>query len=58
MPPNDPLVLTVILNWCTAEMTLRAAAAALREMEGIEGEIIHFSIDLDGYPRFLASSSR
>mgnify|MGYP003676828734 CR=1 FL=1 len=40
MPPNDPLVLTVILNWRTAEMTLRAAAAALREMEDIEGEII------------------
>lgn len=40
MPPNEPRVLTVILNWRTAEMTLRAAAAARREMEGIAGEII------------------
>jgi GT2 family glycosyltransferase len=40
MPPNDPRLLTVILNWRTAEMTLRAAASALREMEGIAGEII------------------
>ncbi len=40
MLPNEPCLLTVILNWRTAEMTLRAAAAALREMEGIAGEII------------------
>jgi len=40
MPPNDPRLLTVILNWRTAEMTLCAAAAALREMAGITGEII------------------
>lgn len=40
MPPNEPRLLTVILNWRTAEMTLCAAAAALREMEGIAGEII------------------
>lgn len=32
-------VLTVILNWRTPGMTLRAAQAALREMEGIEGAI-------------------
>ncbi len=32
-------VLTIILNWRTAEMTLQAAEAALREMEGIAGEI-------------------
>lgn len=32
-------VLTVILNWRTPAMTLRAAEAALREMEGIAGEI-------------------
>jgi N-acetylglucosaminyl-diphospho-decaprenol L-rhamnosyltransferase len=34
-----PTVLTIILNWRTAEMTLQAAEAALREMEGIAGEI-------------------
>ena len=32
-------VLTVILNWRSAEMTLDAAAAALRAMEGIAGAI-------------------
>ncbi|MGL5009901.1 MAG: glycosyltransferase family 2 protein [Paracoccaceae bacterium] len=32
-------VLTVILNWRTADMTLRAAEAALRAMEPIEGAI-------------------
>lgn len=35
----DPTVLTVILNWRTAEMTLRAVAAATRAMEGIAGAI-------------------
>ncbi len=34
-----PRLLTVILNWRTPEMTLRAAEAALRAMEGIEGAI-------------------
>jgi N-acetylglucosaminyl-diphospho-decaprenol L-rhamnosyltransferase len=33
-------VLTVILNWRTAEMTLKAAEAALRAMEPIEGAIV------------------
>lgn len=33
-------VLTIILNYKTAEMTLRSAEAALREMDGIEGEVI------------------
>lgn len=33
-------VLTVILNWRTAEMTLRAAKAAQRAMEGIAGAIV------------------
>lgn len=37
MPPR---LLTVILNWRTPDMTLRAAAAALREMEGIAGELV------------------
>jgi len=33
-------VLTVILNWRTADMTLRAAEAAVMAMEGIEGAIV------------------
>lgn len=32
-------VLTVILNWRTPEMTLNAAEAALREMQGLEGAV-------------------
>ena len=32
-------VLTVILNWRTAEMTLEACAAAIAAMEGVEGAI-------------------
>ncbi|PJF08659.1 glycosyltransferase [Pseudorhodobacter sp. MZDSW-24AT] len=33
-------VLTVILNWRTAQMTLRAAEAALLAMRGIEGAVV------------------
>ena len=33
-------VMTVILNWRTAEMTLRAAEAAVRAMDGMEGAIV------------------
>ena len=40
MPPNDPKLLTVVLNWRTADMTLRAAETALREMQGISGELV------------------
>lgn len=36
---TDPTVLTVILNWRTADMTLRAAQAARLAMEGINGAI-------------------
>jgi len=36
----SPRLLTVILNYRTAEMTLRATEAALREMDGIAGEIV------------------
>ncbi len=36
----NPTVLTVLLNWRTAEMTLRAADAAERAMEGIAGGIV------------------
>lgn len=37
---NNPTLLTVILNYRTPELTLKAAAAARREMAGIEGEIV------------------
>lgn len=33
-------ILTIILNYKTAEMTLKSARAALHEMDGIEGEIV------------------
>lgn len=35
-----PTVLTVILNWRTAEMTLRAAEAALVALEGVSGSLV------------------
>ena len=34
-----PVVLTIILNWRTPAMTLQATEAALREMDGLAGEI-------------------
>ncbi|WP_128513769.1 glycosyltransferase family 2 protein [Tabrizicola thermarum] len=37
---DGPTVLTVILNWRTADMTLRAAEFAERAMEGIAGGIV------------------
>ena len=37
---TEPRLLTVILNYRTADMTLRSVEAALKAMEGIEGEII------------------
>lgn len=36
---NDPTVLTVLLNFRTADMTLKALEAALRETAGIAGSI-------------------
>ncbi|PCH72953.1 MAG: glycosyl transferase [Rhodobacteraceae bacterium] len=36
----DPTVLTVILNYRTPEMALDSAAAAVRAMDGIKGEIL------------------
>ena len=38
--PPSPLILTVILNYRTAQMTLESAKCALREMEGIAGEVV------------------
>ncbi|MGH1577972.1 MAG: glycosyltransferase family 2 protein [Planktotalea sp.] len=35
-----PSILTIILNYKTAEMTLRSAEAALREMADLDGEIV------------------
>lgn len=40
MSGDGPTVLTVLLNWRTAEMTLRAAESAERAMEGIAGGIV------------------
>jgi hypothetical protein len=37
---DAPRLLTVILNWRTPEMTLRAAQAAAREMAGLNGRIV------------------
>ena len=37
---SGPTVLTVLLNWRTAEMTLRAADSAERAIEGIDGGIV------------------
>lgn len=36
----EPRLLTVVLNYKTPEMTLKSVAAALREMEGIAGELV------------------
>ncbi|NHB77057.1 glycosyltransferase family 2 protein [Rhodobacter calidifons] len=38
--PEGPTVLTVLLNWRTADMTLRAADSAERAMQGIAGGIV------------------
>ncbi len=38
--PTGPTVLTVLLNWRTADMTLRAAASAEIAMQGIAGGIV------------------
>lgn len=35
-----PTLLTVIVNWRTPDLTLAAAAAALREMDGIDGGVV------------------
>jgi len=40
MTAGTPTVLTIILNWRTPDMTLRATQAALTAMAGVAGEII------------------
>ncbi|MDF1718997.1 MAG: glycosyltransferase family 2 protein [Antarcticimicrobium sp.] len=37
---NVPTILAVILNFRTPELTLKSAAAALRAMEGLRGEVL------------------
>lgn len=37
---SEPTLLTVILNYRTPDMTIRAAKAALREMQGIAGRLV------------------
>ncbi len=37
---SDPSLLTILLNYKTTEMTLRAAKALLKAMDGIRGEVI------------------
>lgn len=37
---SQPRILTVVLNWRTPDMTLRAVDYALRAMQGLAGEII------------------
>ena len=36
---TDPTILTVVLNYRTPDLTLRAVAAALREMQGLSGQL-------------------
>ncbi len=36
----EPTILTIVLNYRTPEMAIKATSAALREMQGIAGEII------------------
>jgi len=40
MLPSEPRLLCVVLNWRTADMTLRAAETALREMDSIAGGLV------------------
>ena len=37
---TDPAILTIVLNFRTPDLTLKAADAALRAMEGLRGEVL------------------
>lgn len=37
---SDPVLLTIILNYKTPDMTLRSAEAVLKEMDGINGSLV------------------
>jgi len=39
-PQEGPRVLTIVLNWRTPDMSLKAADAARHAMQGIAGEIV------------------
>ncbi|MGB7318943.1 MAG: glycosyltransferase family 2 protein [Planktotalea sp.] len=54
-----PSILTIILNYKTPEMTLQSLAAALREMAGLEGEIVIVDNDSnDGSFEMLSASAQ
>lgn len=56
---TQPTLLTILLNYKTPEMTLKAAGAALREMDGIAGEILIVDNDSgDGSFEFLAQNAQ
>ncbi|WP_099823308.1 glycosyltransferase family 2 protein [Oceaniglobus indicus] len=56
---TSPTLLTVILNYRTAPLTLRAADAALRDMEGIAGGLVIVDNDSrDGSFRMLSDAVR
>lgn len=55
---NDPTVLTLILNYRTAEMSLEAAETAVRAMDGVAGEIMIIDNDSqDGSLEFLTRAA-
>lgn len=56
---THPTLLTVLLNYKTPEMTLKAAAAALRDMDGIPGELLIVDNDSqDGSFEYLAQNAQ
>ncbi len=52
----DPTILTVILNYRTPELTLKSAVAAMREMQGVRGEIV--IVDNDSQDDSFATMAR
>ncbi len=54
-----PRILVVVLNYRTADMTLRAAEAALREMDGLDAELVIVDNDSgDGSFEMLCEAAR
>lgn len=54
-----PTVLTVLLNYKTAEMTLNAATAALRELDSIDGRLVIVDNDSqDGSFEYLSEQAQ
>ena len=55
---KTPSVLTIVLNYRTPELSVKAAEAALREMEGIEGEVLIVDNDSqDGSMALIAEAA-